>query len=81
LHLTGWKKAPDTKNALVKTEYKGNLIDAKLKYIREATLPSQKKRKVSGDTTEVERVLTVLYYESENKKARKSKGHHGDESG
>jgi hypothetical protein len=55
-------------------------IDAKLKYIRETTLPSQQKRKVSGDTSEVERLLTVFYYESENKRARKSKGHPGDES-
>jgi hypothetical protein len=56
----GWKKAPNTPNALVETEYKRNLIDAKLKYIRETTLPSQQKRKVSGDTAEVERLLTVL---------------------
>jgi hypothetical protein len=72
---------PRHQECLVKTEHKDNLIDAKLKYIREATLLSQKKRKVSGDTTEVERMLTVLYYESENKKARKSKGHDGDKSG
>jgi hypothetical protein len=52
----GWKKAPDTKNALVKTEYKRNLLDAKLNYIQETTLPLQKKRKVSGDTEEVERL-------------------------
>jgi len=58
--------------------------DAILKFIQETTLPSQKRRKLSGDEAEVERLLTVLYHESEQTRDRKSKqeskGHQGDES-
>ena len=59
--------------------------DAILKFIQETTLPSkEKRRKLSVDKAEVERLLTVLYHESEQTGDRKSKqeseGHQGDES-
>ena len=56
------------------------MIDAKLKYIQATTLSSQKKRKVSGDGGEVERLLTALYYESELKRDRDDRFDPGDES-
>jgi len=51
-----WKKAPHTKNALVKAEHKRKMRDAILKFIHEMTLPSQRLREVSGDGAEAERL-------------------------
>ena len=64
----------------MKSEHRRNIIDAKLKYTRETALPSQKKRHISGDAGAVERLLTVLYYESEKKGDRDDRGRPGDES-
>ena len=77
---TGWKTVPPHIDALVKSEHRRNIIDVKLKYIRETSWSSQKKRKVNGDAGEVEGLLTVLYYESEIKRARDTTDHPGDES-
>ena len=76
----GWSVTPANKDALVKSEHRRKIIDAKLKYIRKTALPSQKKRQISGDAGEVERLMTVLYYETHTKMARDATGRPGDVS-
>ena len=59
----GWEKAPDTKNLLVRSRHQEKIANAKMAYIQKTPLKSQRKRKVSDDTGEMERLLTVLYYD------------------
>jgi hypothetical protein len=79
-----WQKASITTDALVKSEHKRKIANAKMKYIRDTTLKSQTKGGISGDPGEVERLLTVLYYESNAKRKSDAKrdptDHVSDES-
>ena len=59
----GWEKAPDTKNLLVRSRHQGKIANAKMAYIQKTHLKSQMKRTVSDDNGEMERLLTVLYYD------------------
>jgi hypothetical protein len=76
----GYQKATGTTDALEKAEQRRKQLDATMHFIEERTLPSQKKRNVLGTKGEVERLLTVLWHDLTTKAARKSKGHHDDDS-
>ena len=76
----GYQKATGTKDALKKAEHKRKQLDARMKFIEECTLPSQKKRNVLGTAGEMERLLTVLWHDLTMKGASKTKGHHDDDS-
>ena len=76
----GYQKATGTTDALEKAEHTRKQLDATMHFIEERTLPSQKKRNVLGTKGEVERLLTVWWHDLTTKAARKSKGHHDDDS-
>jgi hypothetical protein len=74
-----WDKKCPT-NRAAKAPYKIDLLEAKLKHIRETPWPCQAKRKLSVEKGEEERLLMLLYYVSAKARERKSKGPHSDES-
>jgi hypothetical protein len=88
----GYQKATGTTDALEKAEHTRKQLDATMHFIEERTLPSQKKRNVLGKKRnvllyvffllkgEAERLLTVWWHDLTTKAARKSKGHHDDDS-
>ncbi len=76
----GYQKGTRTRDALEKAEHKRKQLDTTMVFIEEHTLPSEKKRNVLGTEGEVERLLTVLWHDLTVKAARKTKGHHDDDS-
>jgi len=64
---SGWEKAPDTKNLLARSRHQEKIENARMEYIQKTPLKSQMKRKVSTDTGEMERLLTVLYHDLSEK--------------
>ena len=64
---SGRENAPDTKNLLARSRQKAKIENARMEYIQKTPLKSQMKRKVSTDTGEMERLLTVLYHDLSEK--------------
>ena len=71
----GFENAPKTDNAVVKAEHKRKQLNARMKFVESTILPSQMKRKVFDTATELEILMTVLYYDLRSKTERKTKGH------
>jgi hypothetical protein len=74
----GYEKTPAHTDPGERAEHKKEQLEAKMKFIRQHPLPSQKKRKVLGAKGEEERLATVLWHDLTNKACRKEKGHHDD---
>ena len=51
----------------MRSRHQEKIENAKMEYIQKTPLKSQMKRKVSDDTGEKERLLTVLYYDLSQK--------------